>query len=211
MAHYLIAGSTGLIGQALANQLSDPLHTVTLIARRDLQPAHSHHNVLKTNFDPLVLPNAQSDADAVFCALGTTIKKAGSKEAFEAVDYQLVLTVAEAAKASGYQRFIVVSSTGTTPNTKNFYLQTKAKVEAALIHLEFAQLVIMRPSLLLGAREEFRLGERIGEAVSWVLTPLFMGKLKRYRPVHTDNVAKKMLAAAEQSTGGVLIVESENI
>lgn len=211
MAHYIVAGSTGLIGQALAHQLNDSTQSVTLITRRNIPTPHPHQTLLKTDFNPLTLPPAQSTDDAIFCALGTTIKKAGSKQAFEDVDYGLVVQLANAAKTAGYERFIVVSSTGTKPSTKNFYLQTKAKMEAALQNMDFEQLVILRPSLLLGVREEFRFGERVGEAMSAVLRPLFVGKLKRYQPVHAEQVAGRMISAALEEPVGSVIIESEQI
>jgi uncharacterized protein YbjT (DUF2867 family) len=211
MAHFIIAGSTGLIGGELANQLVDPKTEITLLSRRPIETKLPHHKVLMTNFDAISLPQAVTDNDAIFCALGTTIKKAGSKEAFRAVDYSLVVDLANAAKRAGYESFVVISSLGVNENTNNFYLKTKAEMETALTQVGFRSLTILRPSLLLGERNEFRLGERIAEKVSFLLRPLFMGNLKRYLPISAHNVARAMINAASQKTEGVQVIESEQI
>lgn len=211
MKQIVIAGATGLIGQAVCSQLSDVSIHVTVLTRRPIKPRFSHHNVLITDFEQVELPSVATNTGAVLCALGTTIKKAGSKTAFTRVDLDFVLNVANAAKRAGYQKFIVISSLGVSDNTRNFYLQTKARMERELTALNFDSLVILRPSLLLGEREEFRLGEKIAEWLSFVLTPFWKGKLARYRPIPDEFVAKAMLKLTQASTEPVSIIESEVI
>jgi len=211
MTQFIIAGATGLIGKAICRQLKDSSNKVTLLSRRPIKAQHPHHIIQQTDFTDLTLPLAESPTDTVLCALGTTIKKAGSPAAFIAVDLDLVLTVAKAAKASGFQKFIVVSSLGTRDGTKNFYLQTKAKMENALRELGFDSLVILRPSLLLGERDEFRIGEKVAEIAAVLMTPFWKGKLARYQPIHAEQVAKAMVNLAKTKTDNVAIVESERI
>ena len=211
MSHMIVAGATGLIGSHIAQQLNDPQQQVTLLSRRKMSPPYAHQQINVDYFTTGQLPASTSSQDTVFCALGTTIRKAGSKSAFEQVDLTLVVELATAAKAAGFQKFVVVSSLGVKPDTTNFYLATKAKMEAALTDLGFASLVIVRPSLLLGERAEFRMGERFAEIVATLLSPIFKGKLARYRPVQAADVAKAMIHLATQKTGPVTVVESESI
>ena len=211
MQNIVLAGSTGLIGQSVIKQLDHFDCKATLLSRRPLNSASAHHSVLITDFSSINLPQAESERDAVLCALGTTIKTAGSKEAFAAIDFELVKRLAVEAKHRGYQHFIVISSLGTTPNSKNFYLQTKAEMEAALGEVGFKSLAILRPSLLLGDRQEFRLGEKAAEVVSNLVRPIFKGKLSRYQPIHADLVARAMLTLALSSGEGIQVFESEEI
>lgn len=210
MATLLLAGSTGLIGQAIIQHLPAKQRAL-LLSRRPLNNTPENADVLITDFSDLHLPAAESPNDAFLCALGTTIKTAGSKAAFEAVDLTLVVDLAKRARAAGYGHFLVVSSLGTTPTTGNFYLQTKAKMEAAVTTLGFESVSIFRPSLLLGERDEFRLGERVADWLSKPLRPLFVGKMRRYLPIHANTVAKAMLQQAAQTVPGVHIIESEQI
>lgn len=211
MPHAIIAGSTGLIGKALAVALAGSDIQVTLLSRRDFEPTHAHQQILKTNFDPLLLPASKHPDDVVYCALGTTIKKAGSQAAFTAVDLDLVVKVANAAHDAGYRTFAVVSSLGTTPTTRNFYLKTKARMEAAVSEVGFDRVIIIRPSLLLGDREEFRFGEKAGEVLSKVISPVLVGRLKRYRPVQASAVARALIQEATGSEPGIHVVESDVI
>ncbi|MFT4674306.1 MAG: hypothetical protein ACI9K8_000027, partial [Reinekea sp.] len=125
MANILIAGATGLIGSHLVQQLSpDRVDEVLLLVRRPIAPLHAHHHQWVSDFMPLALPPVSGSADAVICALGTTIKQAGSREAFTEVDFGRVLDLARAAKQAGYRRFVVVSSLGADADAGNFYLAT---------------------------------------------------------------------------------------
>ena len=211
MPQLIIAGATGLVGRSLCKQLSDPNSPITLLIRRSITPLFAHHQVQLTDFQPLQLTQATSDNDAVVCALGTTIKKAGSQAAFADVDLNLVVNLATCAKQAGYQKFIVISSLGTREGSRNFYLQTKAKMESALRELNFNSLVILRPSLLLGDRDEFRFGEKAAEVLSTLVSPLWRGKLARYQPVSADQVATAIRKLATSATDKVTIVESEVI
>ncbi len=144
--------------------------------------------------------------------MGTTIKKAGSQEAFKQVDYTLVVTVAEIMKQQGAEQFIVISSMGADKNSKVFYSRVKGEMEQALKEINYPCLRIIRPSLLLGSREEFRLGEKIGVILAPVLQPLMLGSLKKYRPVQAESVAEFMVnVAREEPISGVHVYESNTI
>jgi uncharacterized protein YbjT (DUF2867 family) len=212
MANILIAGATGLIGSHLVQQLPpDRVDDVLLLVRRPIAPLYAHHHQWVSDFTPLALPPAGGTADAVICALGTTIKQAGSREAFAAVDFGRVLDLARAAKQAGYQRFVVVSSLGADADSGNFYLATKGRMEAALVDLNFSSLTIVQPSLLLGKRSTFRLGERIAQLLAKGLSLLFLGPLAKYRPVEAEDVAAILIRAALDGRLGCQWIPSERI
>jgi uncharacterized protein YbjT (DUF2867 family) len=212
MANILIAGATGLIGSHLVQQLPpDRVDDVLLLVRRPIAPLYAHHHQWISDFTPLALPPAGGTADAVICALGTTIKQAGSRQAFAAVDYGRVLDLARAAKQAGYQRFVVVSSLGADAASGNFYLATKGRMEAALVALDFSSLTIAQPSLLLGKRSSFRLGERIAQVLAKGLSFLFLGPFAKYRPVQAADVAATLIRAALEGRSGCQWIPSAPI
>jgi uncharacterized protein YbjT (DUF2867 family) len=141
-------------------------------------------------------------AAAAVCALGTTIRRAGSQAAFKAVDVDAVLAFARWARAGGAATFVLVSSVGADPRSPNFYLRCKGEAEEAVAGLGFTRLVALRPSLLLGAREGSRPGEALGRAVTPLLNPLLLGPLRRYRGIPADAVASAAVRAAIEPTPG---------
>ncbi len=210
----LIVGSTGLIGgYCLQNLLHDPAYSeVTALVRKTILTTHRKLKTVITNFSNLENDLSKIQADDVYCCLGTTIKNAGSQEAFKQVDYSLVVTVAEILRKQGAEQFLVISSMGSDKNSKVFYNRVKGEMEQALQKLKYPCLRIIRPSLLLGERKEFRLGERIGVLLSPVLKPLMMGSLRKYRPVQAESVARFMTKVAyEEPIAGVHVYESDKI
>jgi uncharacterized protein YbjT (DUF2867 family) len=143
--------------------------------------------------------------------LGTTIKKAGSQTAFRKIDYQIVVDFASLAAKNGVKRFSVVSSLGSKLDSSNFYLRTKGEMEKAIASLSFESIYIFRPSLLLGERQETRTGEKIAEFLFKIIGFVFVGKLKRYKPVQGATVAKAMINHSISGKPGFNIVESEMI
>lgn len=151
-------------------------------------------------------------ADAVFCCIGTTIKKAGSKENFYHADHDVVIRIAENARKAGCKKFIYVSSIGADKNSSNFYLKVKGQTEADLQDIGFDSLVILRPSMLLGKRKEIRTGEVIGKVLFVPIGLLMFGPLKKYRPIHAAKVARAMVREAlDQKHKGVQILDYTNI
>jgi uncharacterized protein YbjT (DUF2867 family) len=210
----LIVGSTGLIGGfCLQVLLNDPNYSeVTALVRKPFIKTHRKLKTIITNFSNLEQELSKIQAHDVYCCLGTTIKKAGSQEAFKQVDFSLVLTVADLMRKQGVEQFIVVSSMGADPNSKVFYSRVKGEMEQALQQLDYPCLRIIRPSLLLGQRDEFRLGEKIGTWLTPVLKPLMMGSLRKYRPVQAESVALFMVKMAlEEPLAGVHVYESSLI
>ena len=156
-------------------------------------------------------PDDFHGAQDVFCALGTTIRKAGSQEAFRRVDLELPLRAAEQALKAGAEQFVVVSSVGADAASKNFYLRTKGELERELAKLPFHLVHILRPSLLIGKRTEFRLGEAIAMKIAPALDLLTLGALRKYHSVRAEIVGRAMVAAAKQGGSGTHVYEYREI
>jgi uncharacterized protein YbjT (DUF2867 family) len=200
----IVAGATGLVGGELINLLAPDSRftSVTVWARRRLE-LDGKFNLTQASLDEAEFP----PADVAFCALGTTIGKAGSQSAFYAVDHDLVISFAEKAKTAGVHNFVLVSSIGADARSANFYLKVKGQTENDLKSIGFNQLTILRPSMLLGDRKEFRFGELIGKGVISVVNPLMLGPLKKYRGVNAKEVAQKMISVCFEERAGVRVYE----
>lgn len=200
-----VVGASGLVGRALISTLlADPtIHAIHLLLRQPLadlpvdRRLHQHH----IDFAKPASWRQWLAVDAVFCTLGSTIKKAGSPAAFRAVDLDLVVALASQAKHAGVTQFLVVSALGATLQSAVFYNRTKAEMEAALMALELPMLSIFRPSLLSGPRREFRLGERLALLLAWLL-PL------QWRAIRDTTVARAMWRASHEQSEAVRIYES---
>ncbi len=152
------------------------------------------------------------DVDCVFCALGTTIKKAGSEEAFRKVDFEYPLAVAREAAAIGARRYVLVSAVGADARSGIFYNRVKGELEDALRALPFARGVrVLHPSILLGDRKESRPGEQVAAVFMRATAPLFAGGLKKYRAVDADDVARAMVHAAKSEGDGVVVYEGATL
>ncbi len=206
----LIFGATGMVGQQLLLQAlaSDKVHRVIAPTRKTL-PEHPKLVNPVIDFEQLPIDATWWKADAILSALGTTIKQAGSKDKFRAVDYYYVMKFALLAKQAGTPCFILNSSLGANPTAKSFYLQVKGELERDIEKLQFESFAIIRPSLLdAGQRPEARIGEEIG---LWFGKKLSLLIPKRYQPIATENVAYAMLNAALTAKPGVEIIESEQL
>jgi uncharacterized protein YbjT (DUF2867 family) len=162
------------------------------------------------SFDSLS-PADFAGVNDVFCALGTTIRKAGSQQAFRRVDLDYPLAAATLARQAGATQFLLVSSVGADPRSKNFYLRTKGELEQAIAQLGFGALHIFRPSLLLGKRGEFRPGEWVMVPLAPMLNLAMWGGLRRYRAIAAATVGKAMVAAAKTGSTGTSIHEYDEI
>lgn len=209
----LVVGGTGLVGTALRLRLTpDRFDPVWLLTRRSQTKSQPNQHWVHTDFNTWPEASAMDLQGAtLFCALGTTLKKAGSRGAFVALDRDLVVNTAHWARDLGVRRCLFVSSLGADPQSRQLYLRTKGEAEQELIALGFDRLILMRPSLLLGDRDEFRPGERLGAALGALLRPVLAGPLLKYRPVQADQVAAAMVAAASTQGPAIDIWESERI
>jgi uncharacterized protein YbjT (DUF2867 family) len=193
----LVAGATGLVGGHVVDRLiesADVGRVVVLVRRTTGKWSDTKVEERVVDYDALDRA-AFEGVDDVYSCLGTTIKKAGSQDAFRKVDHDYTLAVANMAKAAGVTRFAVVSSVGANAKSSNFYLRVKGETDEALEKIGFANLVIARPSVLVGNREEHRPGEKVGIAVSKAFSFALVGGLKKFRPIEARRVAAAIIAA----------------
>ncbi|KMJ58286.1 hypothetical protein AB685_10270 [Bacillus sp. LL01] len=209
----LVIGATGLIGAHLKEEiLRNPDYgTLTILVRRQLQEKHQKLTEIKADFDSLSSYKQYFHVDDLYICLGTTKKKAGTQENFRKVDYDYVVKAARLAKECGVKRVAVVSAIGADANSRFFYNHIKGEMEKALSEIGIPSTYIFRPSLLLGDREEFRMGERIGEVLGNAINPILKGKLKKYRSVQGKVVAQAMVKFLKDARDGVHVVESDLI
>ena len=205
----IILGSTGLIGSALMSQLdADGSFTeVIALVRKLTNKSFSKAKEVVFDFEN-PSDSVFEGFDIVFCCLGTTIKKAGSKEAFRKVDFEYPLIIAQLAKDKGVGKYAIVTAMGADKSSSIFYNRVKGEIESELEKLNFKSLGIFRPSMLLGDRQEFRLGEKIGQAVMNVLSFIIPAN---YKAIQGAKVAESMLKFSKQTKnlGNVIISSGE--
>lgn len=207
-----IAGATGLTGaQLLDLLLHEPRYDrIAAFVRKPLPVVDPKLAECPAEFEHLRETNP-GFVDAAFCCLGTTIRKAGSEAAFRKVDHDYVLAFAAAAKAHGASHFALVSSVGADVKSRVFYSRVKGETEVDLRALGFASLAIFRPSILAGDRQEQRTGEKVGMMLMQMTSPLMLGPLRKYRPIHVATVARAMLRQSLTGGTGEHIYESDAI
>lgn len=211
----VVAGATGLVGQQLVKLLvNHPAYSrVIVFVRRDLGISHPKlvqriisYDRFEEELDEATMKNAD-----VFCALGTTIRQAGSQEAFRQVDYTYPLVLGKQAKRYGAAKLVIVTAMGSSAQSKLFYNRVKGELERDLMGLDLPKLIILRPSFMLGNRKEKRLGERAGIIAFQLLRPLMFGPFSQYKAVHSSDVAQVMVDAARRNTPKIMIIESNDI
>jgi uncharacterized protein YbjT (DUF2867 family) len=209
----LLAGATGLIGSALLPLLlaSERYAKVIVVGRRPVSLSHPKLVQVVTNLGQLEAERLRLIADDVYCCLGTTIRQAGSREAFYEVDFLYVVQLAALTAANFAAQFLVVSSLGADVDSRFYYSRVKGEMEAGVRQTPFRAIHIFRPSLLLGERPTPRLSEHVSAAVLALARPLLRGGWAKYRPVAAATVAQAMLRAAEDDGGGIRIHSSETL
>lgn len=209
MTSVLIAGATGLVGHhALLKALADPrIERVIAPTRRPLDP----HPKLK---NPVIdMSNLPKDADwwavdNVICALGTTRKKAGSAEAFRAIDYDLQYEITLHTHHHGARNFALTSSIGANANSLFLYLRTKGELENSILRLPWQSLTILRPGTIIGSREDSRLNEKIISTALKLLSPIIP---KKYHGNHAEDIASILLNSVLSGNSGLHILEADRI
>ena len=214
----VIVGGTGLVGGHVLEVLRADPRWEPIIAWCRKAPADAsariHWQVVDFDAalerqlaDQTLMPQG---AD-VFCCLGTTIKKAGSQEAFARVDHTYVVELARLASRQNARSFQIVSSLGANPDSGNFYLRTKGQAEEEIRALPLSSVSVLRPSLLLGDRDESRVGEAAAQKTSWLWGSLLHGPLRKYRAIHGRQVAAAMVARAQRAQPGFTVLESDQL
>lgn len=204
----LLIGATGLIGDLLTRRLveSPAYERVKVLVRRSMNWQHPRLQEVLIDFDHL--NGLLVQGDDIFCCLGTTIKQAGSQAAFRKVDYQYPLEIARIGLSNGARQFALISSMGADPKSAFFYNRVKGEIERDLTTLAYPTSLIFRPSLLLGDRQEARLGERIGARVMRLFSPFLPA---RYKPIEAAKVATAMLETAQQGLTGNHVFGSDQL
>lgn len=203
----VVAGYTGLIGRhLLARLLDDPGYAkVVAVGRREPVETHARLQVIRSDLGDLGKIGPRLAADDAFCCLGTTLRAAGSKAAFEAVDYHMVANFARAAHAAGARRMFTVSSLSADLRSPIYYSRIKGRAEQALREVGFDSLHIVQPSLLLGERTEKRAGEGVAQKIALLLNPLMFGALAKYRAIRAEDVAAAMIELSRREDRGVFV------
>lgn len=199
-----ISGASGLVGNEILIQLLNDTRTdkVLVLARNPLGFGHAKMQVVIVPFDQLEQLEVAEKIDVGFCALGTTLRKAGSKARQQEIDRDYVVSFANFCKKAGVEKIGVVSSIGANEQSSNFYLRTKGEMEQGVNQLNIPVTVFIRPSFLIGPRKEKRPGEKLIQGLLVVLGPLFLGKAKKYRGIHVSKVAQKLIEATLSETKG---------
>ena len=208
----LLFGATGLIGSHLLNLLisNNNYSKIKVFVRSSIELNHQKIEIIQTDFNNLKTHKEEIKGDDCFFCIGTTKKNSPDKNQYKRVELEVPKQVAQIAKSNLVNSFVFVSSGYADPKSSGDYLKFKGLVEEELKRLNFSKLGIMRPSFLLGNRQEKRVGEKIGIFVFKLLSPLFLGPLKKMKPIHSATVAKAMVKIANENLGKI-IFESDEI
>jgi uncharacterized protein YbjT (DUF2867 family) len=202
-----LVGATGLIGGHLLALLQDDesIERINVLVRRPVVFVHPKVHVIQVDFSrPDTLTAAIAGSDAVFCAIGTTQKKVkGDKDAYRKVDYDIPVMAGQVCARVGCPQFLLVSSVGANAGSGNFYLQLKGAVEDEIGRLGISSVAVFRPSILLGQRNEFRPGEKIGQIIMKAFTFLIPAD---YKPITGEAVARAMIKVAKNPKTGVRVL-----
>lgn len=207
----LILGATGLTGSLLLDLLLKDARykTIKVFTRTPL--AFKHPKIINFTGDLLALENFEKDffADEVFCCIGTTAKKTPDKELYRKIDFGIPVKAAQLSKKNDIETFVTVSSLGADPHSSIFYSRTKGEMEEAVLAVKLRNTYILRPSLILGDRKEERMAENLAGSFFKITEPLLIGPLKKYAPNKATDIAKAMLAVANDKPARFLITAGD--
>ena len=207
----LIFGSSGLVGKNLLNQVinNSNYSKVKIFVRSSREISDQKVEVINTDFNDLQkIKNLIIGDDCFFC-IGTTKKKSPDKSEYRRVELDLPKKIAQISKSNDIKSFIYVSSGFADPKNSGDYLKFKGLVEEEIKSLNFEKIGILRPSFLLGKRKEKRLGEKIGISIFKFLSPLFVGPIKKMKPIHSEKVAKAMIQIANENIQQIIFESNE--
>jgi uncharacterized protein YbjT (DUF2867 family) len=209
----LVLGASGLVGTELVQVLlqDESYAKIHLLVREPLAINHKLCEQHVVNFDELDKYQDLFQVTDIFCCLGTTIKRAKSKEAFRKVDYHYPVEAAKLAKKFDVQKYLIITAMGASSKSPFFYSQVKGEVEEALKGLALPSVHIFRPSLLVGDRNEHRLREKIAEKISGLFNTIMVGPLRPYRSIQAKRVAEAMAAIAMSNKTGFHVYHSHEI
>ena len=209
----LLVGATGLVGGLVLEELlkDDYFSEVKVFVRKTLNIIHPKLKEIIADFNKLEDYKNDINADVVFCCLGTTIKTAGSQEAFKKVDYEYPLRVAEITRQNGAEKYLIITALGASKTSMIFYNRVKGEVEEAIGKLNFDAFHILQPSLIIGERKESRAGEGIAQKLSPLYDTLMFGPLAKYKSIKAVQIAKAMVHYSKSDVKGILRHESDEL
>tara|TARA_B100000609_G_scaffold851_1_gene593 strand:+ start:109 stop:762 length:654 start_codon:yes stop_codon:yes gene_type:complete len=207
----LIFGSSGLVGKNLLNQVinNSNYSKIKIFVRSSPDISDQKIEIINTDFKDLeIIKNLITGDDCFFC-IGTTKKKSPDKKEYRRIELDLPKQIAQISKSNNVKSFIFVSSGFADPKNSGDYLKFKGLVEEEIKSLNFEKIGILRPSFLLGKRKEKRLGEKIGISIFKFLSPLFVGPIKKMKPIHSEKVAKAMIQIANENIQQIIFESNE--
>ncbi len=207
----LIFGSSGLVGKNLLNQVinNSNYSKIKIFVRSSPDISDRKIEIINTDFKNLeIIKNLITGDDCFFC-IGTTKKNSPDKKEYRRIELDLPKQIAQISKSNGVKSFIFVSSGFADPKNSGDYLKFKRLVEEEIKSLNFEKIGILRPSFLLGKRKEKRLGEKIGISIFKFLSPLFVGPIKKMKPIHSEKVAKAMIQIANENIQQIIFESNE--
>ncbi len=211
----VVIGATGLTGSLLVQDLLNDkfFKVVRILVRKPVRIAHQKLQQQIVDFNNMDDYSKNfGEGDIIFCCIGTTQKKVkNDKIAYEKIDFDIPLNAARIGLDKGFKKFLIVSAIGADEKSSNFYLRLKGRTENALAQLPFESVDIFRPSILLGKRNEYRLAEKIIQAITEIFSFIFFGMLRKYHPIDAKNVAKAMIAKSKIYDRGVHFYDYEGI
>jgi len=207
----LLFGASGLVGSHLLNQLisNNNYSKIKLFVRSSINISDPKIEIIQTDFNNLENHREDIKGDDCFFCIGTTKKNSPDKNEYKRVELEVPKQIAQIAKSNLVNSFVFISSGYADPKSSGDYLKFKGEVEEELRRLNFPKLGIMRPSFLLGDRKEKRIGEKIGIFVFKLLSPLFLGPLKKMKPIHSAIVAKAMIAITQNDSSKTIFESNE--
>ena len=207
----LIFGSSGLVGKNLLNQVinNSNYSKIKIFVRSSPDISDRKIEIINTDFKDLeIIKNLITGDDCFFC-IGTTKKNSPDKKEYRRIELDLPKKIAQISKSNNVKSFIFVSSGFADPKNSGDYLKFKGLVEEEIKSLNFQKIGILRPSFLLGKRKEKRLGEKIGIFIFKLLSPLFVGPIKKMKPIHSEKVAKAMIQIANKNIQQIIFESNE--
>ena len=207
----LLFGASGLVGSHVLSQLisNNNYSKIKLFVRSTIDISDPKIEIIQTDFNNLENHKEDIIGDDCFFCIGTTKKNSPDKNEYKRVELEVPKQVAQIAKSNSVNSFVFISSGYADPKSSGDYLKFKGEVEEELKKLNFPKLGIMRPSFLLGDRKEKRVGEKIGIFVFKLLSPLFLGPLKKMKPIHSATVAKAMIAITQNDSSKKIFESNE--
>jgi uncharacterized protein YbjT (DUF2867 family) len=207
MKKAILIGATGLIGKALIRQLTvdTDYSEVLLIARKNIENLPAKFKLIQANFDEIEKYKSEITGDVLFSTLGTTLKTAGSKEAQYKIDFDYQFNVAKIDSENGVKNLVLLSSAGANSKSSIFYSRMKGELDEAVQKLKFDHVSIIRPSMLVGKREEFRLSEKIFTPLAYIVNIIPFAR--KYRPIKDSIVARAMINAVKANESSYKIYE----